>query len=150
MILEWDSKIWIGSNMKPDSVEPRSVFSEIGTVEWSDTLNAFVVETRFGARLLLFSFDAETVVYGVQIDEIEVPPDMRRKGFGTLAMTALCKLADKHQFRLTAGPIGFPEDPWRDKFVSWILSFGFVADPECEGMTDSPDIFYVHRAPKLW
>jgi GNAT superfamily N-acetyltransferase len=135
--------------MEPDSKDPRSIFSEIGTVEWSNTLDAFVVETRFGARFLLYSFDEETIVYGVHIDEIEVPPDSRRKGSGTLAMTALCELADKYQFRLAGGPIGFPESPWRDKFVAWVLSFGFVADPEFEGMTDSPDVFYVHRAPKL-
>ena len=104
--------------MKPDSKDPRSVFSEIGTVEWSNTLDAFAVETRFGARFLLYSFDVETVVHGVHIDEIVVPTESRRRGYGTLAMSVLCELADKHQFRLAGGPIGFPESLWRDKFVA--------------------------------
>ena len=135
--------------MKPASKKPRAVFSEIGTVEWSDKLDAFVVETRFGARFLLYSFDAETVIHGVHVDEIEVPEKNRRRGSGTLAMSALCELADKHQFSIAGGPIGFPECPWRDKFVAWVLRFGFVVDPEFEWMMDSPDVFCVHRAPNL-
>ena len=60
-------------------------------------------------------------------------------------MTSLCQLADKYQFDILGGPIGFSDSPWRDKFVEWVLSLGFKLDPSEDLRTDDPNAFYVRR-----
>ena len=82
------------------------MFGEIGKAEWSPTKDAFVVETKLGATILLSPNSDNGVVFGVHIDEIEVPEPLRRRGVATNALAALCQLADKSQFKLEGGPVG--------------------------------------------
>lgn len=64
-------------------------------------------------------------------------------------MAALCHLADKYQFTLEGGPIGWSESLARDKFVVWVLSFGFEPDPSPFLLpVDDPKTFYVRRLPR--
>lgn len=114
--------------MKRHSKSPKSILQELGKVRWTQS-DAFEVNAKRGARLLLSPNSDDAVPTRVHIDEIEAPESLRRRGVATEAMTALCHLADKYQFRLDGGPIGWSESPWRDKYVEWVLSFGFVADP---------------------
>lgn len=135
--------------MNRTSMSPVVVFSEIDEVEWSRDRDAFVVETRAGARLVLSPNSDETVAHGVHIDEIEVPKGVRQQGSATLAACELCQLADRYEFRLEAGPVGWSEHPWRDKFVAWVLRLGFVSDPRFAGVPiDDPKAFYVQRLPR--
>lgn len=72
-----------------------------------------------------------------------------KRGVATEAMTALCHLADKYQFKLEGGPIGWSETLRRDEFVEWVLSFGFQPDPSpLLPKVDDPTAFYVCRQPK--
>lgn len=134
--------------MKPNKKSARSVFKEIGKVRWTQ-FDAFAVKTKLGATFLLSPNENEGVPTKVHIDEILVPKKLQRKGVGTEAMTVLCHLADKHQFRLEGGPIGWSDCSWRDKFVEWVLRFGFEKDPyEFLAKVDDPNAFYVRRLPR--
>jgi hypothetical protein len=137
--------VWI-VQMKRKQVHPKTVFAEIGNVQWSRSRDAFVVRTGRGARIFLSPNSDNQCNSGVHIDEIAVPKRLQRKGVATEAMTALCKLADKHQFRLEGGPIGFSENPWRDKFVEWVFRFGFkpTKTPYLPP-TDDTKVFYIQR-----
>jgi hypothetical protein len=84
----------------------------------------------------------------VHIDEIVVPESLRKRGVGTNAMVSLCKLANKYQFRLEGGPIGWSECPWRDKFIEWMFRFGFASDLSSTlPFADNPGTFFVRRMP---
>jgi hypothetical protein len=136
------------NGMKRNPKTARSVFKEIGNVRWT-RFDAFEVKTNLGAVFLLSPNGNEGVPTNVHIDEIQVPEFLRRKGVGSAAMTALCRLADKYQFRLDGGPIGWSDSPWRDKFVKWVLRFGFERDPnEFLARVDDPNAFYVRRLPR--
>ncbi len=135
--------------MKHNHICPEPIFNEIGRTEWSPTEDAFVVETKLGATILLSPNSDESVKFGVHIDEIEVPELLRRQGVATEAMTALCRLADKNQFKLDGGPVGWSNDPWREKFVEWLKRFGFEPDPRfAAAQIDDQMAFYVRRFPK--
>lgn len=135
--------------MNRSPMSPAAVFTEIGKVEWSYDRDAFVIETRVGARLVLSPNSDETVAHGVHVDEIEVPERMRKRGAANYAVTALCNLADRYQFRLEGGPVGWSEHPWRGKFVAWVRRFGFVRDPRFAGVPiDDPNAFYIYRLPQ--
>jgi hypothetical protein len=55
----------------------------------------------------------------------------------------------KYQFSLEGGPIGWSDCSWRDKFVEWVLRFGFEPDPyEFLAKVDDPKAFYVSRLPR--
>jgi hypothetical protein len=134
--------------MKRNSKSPQSIFQEMGKARWTP-FDAFAVKTKLGATLLLSANTDAGVPSAVHIDEIEVPESLRRRGVATKAMTALCRLADKYQFHLEGGPIGLSCDPWRDKFVEWMLRFGFKADPRfADTPIDDQNAFFVRRLPK--
>jgi len=134
--------------MKRNSKSARLIFEELGRVRWTK-FDAFAVRTTRGAKLLLSPNAKEALPTNVHIDEIIVPESLQRRGIGTAAMAALCRLADKYGFRLLGGPIGFSETLWRDKFVEWVLSFGFEPDPDpFLAPIDDPCAFYVHRLPR--
>lgn len=134
--------------MKRTSICARSLFKEIGKVRWT-RCDAFEVKTEQGAKFLLSPNGNEGMPTRVHIDEILVPEKLQRKGIGAAAMTALCLLADKYQFRLEGGPIGWSDSLWRDKFVEWVLRFGFEPDPyEFLAKVDDPNAFYVRRLPQ--
>jgi hypothetical protein len=134
--------------MKPNPRSVPSVLKEIGKVRWTP-YDAFEVKTELGARFLLSPNNDEGLPSRVHIDEILVPEPLQRKGVGTRAMRALCDLADKYQFRLDGGPIGWSESLWREKFVEWVTSFGFKRDATLSvSPVIDPDAFYVFRQPK--
>jgi hypothetical protein len=134
--------------MKRNPKSSKSVFQEIGKVRWTQ-FDAFAVKTKAGATFLLSPNSDNAVPTRVHIDEIEVPESLRKRGVATEAMTALCRLADKYQFRLEGGPIGWSESLWRDKFVDWVFRFGFVPDQSLfVPRVDDPTTFYVCRLPK--
>ena len=110
--------------------------------------DAFAVTTERGATLLLSPNSDVGVPTAVHIDEIAVPESYRKTGAATEALVALCKLADKHQFLLVGGPIGWSEAPWRDKFIKWMFRFEFERDPSPFLLPiDDPLAFYVRRLP---
>ena len=136
--------------MKRTELNSRIIFQELGEVCWTNN-HSFEVRTKFRTQLYLSpntdsDFGKPTQVI---IDEISVPERFQRQGNATKAMTALCQLADKYQFRLDGGPIGFSETLWRDKFVEWVLRFGFEPDRSAFiPRVDDPAAFYVCRRPK--
>ena len=135
--------------MKRNSKSPKSIFQEIGKVRWTQ-FDAYSVKTKHGATFLLSPNSDDGVPTRVHIDEIEVPESLRRQGVAGAAMTALYHLADRYQFRLEGGPIGWSESPWRDKFVEWVLNFGFEPDPSPSvPQVDDPKAFYVWRLPAI-
>jgi hypothetical protein len=139
-----DRIIQVKRNLK----SPISIFQEIGKVRWTQS-DAFAVKTKRGATFLLSPNSDDGVPTRVHIDEIEVPESLRRRGVATEAMTALCQLADKYQFRLEGGPIGWSESLWRDKFVDWVSRFGFKRDrPLFLLPVDDSKTFYVRRLPR--
>ena len=134
--------------MKRKPMCARSVFKEIGIVRWT-RFDAFAVKTKGGATFLLSPNANEGMFTIVRIDEIQVPEALQRRGIGTKAMAALCRLADKYQFKLEGGPIGWSECLWRDGYVKWVLSFGFEPDPSpFLPSIDDPKTFYVRRLPR--
>ena len=136
--------------MKRREINSRMIFQELGKVRWTDN-HSFEVRTKFRARLFLSPNTDSDVGKPTQviIDEISVAERFQRRGNATKAMMALCRLADKYQFRLDGGPIGFSETLWRDKFVEWVLYFGFEQDPnEFLPKVDDPNAFYVRRLPR--
>lgn len=136
--------------MKRTELNSRIIFQELGEVRWTNN-HSFEVRTKFRTRLFLSpntdsDFGKPTQVI---IDEISVPERFQRQGNATKVMTALCRLADKYQFRLEGGPIGWSDSPWRDKFVEWVLRFGFEPDSsEFLAKVDDPNAFYVRRLPR--
>jgi hypothetical protein len=134
--------------MKQSLNSLKSVFQEIGKVRWTQS-DALAVKTKRGATFLLNPNSDDGVPTRVHIDEIEVPESLRKRGVATEAMTALCHLADKYQFKLEGGPIGWSETLRRDEFVEWVLSFGFQRDPSpLLPEVDDPTAFYVCRQHK--
>lgn len=134
--------------MKRNSISPKYLFKKIGKVRWT-RFDAFAVKTDRGAVFLLSPNCDEGVPTTVHIDEIKVPESLRRRGVATEALAALCQLADEYQFELEGGPIGFNETLWRDKFVEWVLRFGFVPDPDpFLSIFDDPNVFCVCRPPR--
>ena len=134
--------------MKRNSICARSVSKEIGKVRWT-RFDAFEVKTKLGATFLLSPNGNECMPTRVHIDEILVPKKLQRKGVGTEAMTTLCRLANKYKFRLEGGPIGWSDSLWRDKFVEWVLRFGFEPDTnEFLAKVDDPNAFYILRLPR--
>jgi len=118
-------------------------------VRWTK-FDAFAVRLKNGATLLLSPNGNEGTPTRVHIDEIHVPDLLQRRGAGTVAMQALCRLADKYHFTLEGGPIGWSCDPWRDQFVNWALSNGFEPDQSPFLVpVDDPKAFYVSRQPRL-
>ena len=136
--------------MKRNELNSRIIFQELGEVRWTNN-HSFEVRTKFRTRLFLSpntdsDFGKPTQVI---IDEISVPERFQRQGNATKAMIELCQLADKYQFRLEGGPIGFSETLWRDKFVEWVLGFGFERDTSpFLSQIDDLAAFYVCRRPK--
>jgi hypothetical protein len=134
--------------MKRSSICARLIFKEIGEVRWTQ-FDAFAVKTELGATLLLSPNGNEGIPTRVHIDEILVPEPLQRRGVGTKALTALCRLADKYQFRLEGGPIGWSDSLWRNEFVLWVLCFGFKPDSSpFLPQVDDPKAFYVRRLPR--
>jgi hypothetical protein len=130
---------------------PLAIFSELGETQWDDRKDAFEVRTLSGATLMLFPEpEDEAIPKRVIVDEIVVPELQRRSRVATRSLAALCDLADKYQFALLAGPIGFPDHPWGEKFVEWVLRFGFTRDddPYLHECSDAP-AFYVRREALL-
>jgi hypothetical protein len=131
------------TEMKSCELTSRSIFKEIGTVRWQ--FDAFAVRTERGATMLL-SPNSDALPSVVHIDEIRVPQGMRRRGIASEALAMLCRLADKYQFRLEGGPVGWSDSPQSDKFVAWLRKFGFTQDPDLPaGYADDPAIFNVRR-----
>ncbi len=134
------------TEMKSCELTSRSIFKEIGKVRWR--FDAFAVRTERGATMLL-SPNSDVLPSVVHIDEIRVPQGMRRRGIASEALAMLCRLADKYQFRLEGGPVGWSDSPRSDTFVAWLRKFGFTKDPDLPaGYADDPAIFNVRRRPK--
>ena len=135
--------------MKKIEIAAEIIFSKMGKTRW-DGNDAFVVINKQSVKLVLSPNTGcdRTIPTQVIIDEIYVPPRLRRKGNASKAMTALCHLADKYKFVLLGGPIGFISSPWRDKYVEWVLGFGFERDPAEHLRDDDPYAFYVRRLPR--
>lgn len=134
--------------MNRNQLHARAVLQEIGTLRWTQ-FDAFELKTKLGAKLLLSPNGKEGLLRNLHIDEIQVPEHLQRKGIATNAMTELCRLADKYQFKLYGGPIGWSDAPWRGKFVEWLLRFGFERDPnEYLAQIDDPKAFYIRRLPR--
>jgi hypothetical protein len=134
--------------MNKKILSAETIFETLGQVQW-DGNDAFVVITKQRVKLVLCPNTGlhPGVPKQVIIDEISVPENLRRKGNASKAMTALCRLADKYSFDLLGGPIGFSENPWREKFVEWVLSFGFKRDSSPHLKAHDPRAFYVIRVP---
>jgi len=133
--------------MKRNQKSAQSVFKEIGKVCLTH-FETFEVTTEVGGIFILSPNAFESVPTIVHIDEFYVPFSLRRRGVGTHAMTSLCRLADKYQFRLEGGPIGWSDFLWREKLVEWMLRFGFISDRRFEPRSlDDPAAFYVCRQP---
>jgi|SRR5689334_14215624 len=125
------------------------LFKKLGVIQW-DGNDAFVVTTKQKVKLVLCPnecLENETPKQ-VIVDEIYVPWRLRRKGNATKTLTVLCRLADKHRITLLGGPIGFSESAWRDKYVEWVLRFGFERDPSEHLKSHDPKVFYVRRLPR--
>lgn len=134
--------------MDASSYHPLHVFRRIGATQWVQSLDAFVVETPLGAKLVLSSNADETVGCGVHIDEIEVPEHRGRMGAATAAMSSLCLVADELEFRLEGGPVGWSTCPWRNQFLGWLHRFGFEVDTRhTDIQLDDPLAYYVCRRP---
>jgi len=125
-----------------------SIFQELGKVTLIPP-DVVSVETSLGATLLLCPNNDPGIPTSVHIDEINVPEHLRRHGAATQAMKMLCQLADKYQFILNGGPIGWSSSNWRDKFISWIFRLGFESDHDTSLplIHDDPQAFYVRRMP---
>jgi hypothetical protein len=135
--------------MNSKSKNAAEIFAELGEAHWSLSMDAFVVRTPKGVSLSLFADGDSDIISWVHIDEIEVPEHMQRRGIANEAMIALCQLADRYEFVLKAGPIGWSGSPWRDKFVAWFERLGFVRDPSMDDLRlDDPGAFCVHRIPR--
>ena len=137
--------------MKRNKISSRSIFQEIGKVRWTNN-HSFEVRTKFAARLFLSpNTDSDSgLPTQVIIDEIFVPKRIRRLGNASKAMVTLCWLADKYQFGLEGGLIGQRNGEWDEKFVAWVLRFGFEPDTsEFVPRVDDPNAFYVRRQPRL-
>lgn len=135
--------------MKKNEIGSEMIFSKLGNTRW-DGNDAFEVITKQRVKLVLCpntGLDSD-IPSQVIVDEIYVPWRLRRQGYASKAMTALCRFADKYQFRLLGGPIGFTDSPWRDKYVEWVLGFGFEPDPSEHLKSDDPNAFYVRRLPR--
>lgn len=110
--------------------------------------DAFAVRTERGAIMML-SPNSDVLPSVVHIDEIRVPESMRGRGIASEALVMLCRFADKYQFRLEGGPVGWSDCPWSGKFVAWLRQFGFTKDPEPPAVhADDPAVFNVRRRPK--
>src|ERR1039457_3785945 len=136
--------------MKRTELNSRIIFQELGEVSWTNN-HSFEVRTKLRTRLFLSpNTDSDSgKPTQVIVDEISVPERFQRQGNATKAMSTLCQLADKYQFRLDGGPIGFSETLWRDKFVEWVLRFGFERDSnEFSAKVEDPNAFYVRRLPR--
>lgn len=136
--------------MKRNELNSRTIFQELGKVRWTNN-HSFEVRTKFTTRLFLSpNTDSDKgMPTRVIIDEVSVPKKFQRRGNASKAMTELCRLADKYQFRLEGGPIGWSDGGWRDKFVAWVLRFGFEPDPDQFLVkVDDPNAFFVRRLPR--
>lgn len=127
------------------------VFSEIGSVRWQESRDAFEVRTIRGAHLFLSPNSDESIPTNVHVDEIWVPEADRRRGVATDALEALCLLADKYRFVLEGGPVGWTANPFSPRFVSWLFRFGFErhTSPDLP-RADDANAFYVRRVPGNW
>ena len=132
--------------MKKKEIIHEYIISKLGKIHW-DGNDAFEVINKQGVKLVLCPNTGRDrqIPSQIIVDEIYVPPRLRRKGRATKAMRALCQLADKYQFDLLGGPIGFSNTPWRDKYVEWVLSFGFERDQSQHVQCDDLNAFYVRR-----
>jgi RimJ/RimL family protein N-acetyltransferase len=136
------------AEMKKQPQKPELVFARLGRVKLNTVSGAFDIQTKQGAILRLCPNSDDTVENGVHIDEIEVPEAMRGKGIATKALAVLCRLADEYRFELEGGPIGFSDDPFRERFIAWVRRFGFKRDARRK-LSPSVDksAFYVRRRP---
>jgi GNAT superfamily N-acetyltransferase len=134
--------------MKKKYQKPELVLAQLGTVRLNELSGAFDIETKQGAILRLYPNSEEEIRHGVHIDEIEVVEAKRGKGIATRALAALCRLADEHHFELKGGPVGFSDDPFRERFVGWLGRFGFKRDASLLPVDDRTAI-YVRRRPKV-
>ncbi len=135
--------------MKKHKTGVEIVFGKLGKILW-DGNDAFKVITRLRVKLVLSPNTGQDSELPSQVivDEIYVPPHLRRKGNATKAMKALCRLADKHKFVLLGGPIGFSNSALRDKYVEWVFGFGFRRDTAQHLRVDDPKAFYIRRRPR--
>lgn len=136
------------AEMTKEPQKPELVFARLGRVKLNAVSGAFNIEMKQGAILRLCPNSDGNVEHGVHIDEIEVPEAMRGNGIATKALAALCRLADTYRFELEGGPIGFSDDPFRERFIVWVRRFGFKRDAK-KGLssTDDKRAFYVRRRP---
>lgn len=133
--------------MKSFESTSKAIFKEIGNVRWTP-FDSFAVNTKTGATLFL-SPNSDLLPSSVRIDEIRVPERLRGRGVASEALALLCRLADKYQFTLEGGPVGWSDSPWSARFVAWLRRFGFTKDPELPAAhTHDPAVFNIRRRPK--
>ena len=131
-----------------DHQDPEVVLRHLGKVHWNKGADAFIVETEYGAVLQLCPNSDDDIRAGVHIDEISVPEDLRGKRRAAKAMSALCRLADRHKLVLKGGPIGWSDDPWSKRFVAWLDRLGFKPDPSPPSQVHDRTAFYARRLPR--
>lgn len=127
---------------------PEVALKRLGRVNWSERADAFVVETELGAILHLSPNSDDDIGVGIHVDEITVPEGLRGKGAATIAMVALCRLADELKIQLKGGPVGWSDDPWGEKFVGWLGRLGFEPDPAPPTRVHDRTAFYARRLPR--
>ena len=87
--------------------EPEVVLAALGVVT-KRTYDDLDVETAEGVVLRLSPTSEKSLTDArVHVDEISVPPALRRQGRATRALTGFCRLADQYGFIIEGGPIGF-------------------------------------------
>src|SRR2546425_1629460 len=101
--------------MKERIQKPKIVLAQLGKLRVNRVSGAFDIEMRAGAILKLCPNSDDDIQHGVHIDEIEVPGAKRGKGVATKALAALCRLADNYHFGLEGGPVGFSDNPFRER-----------------------------------
>lgn len=135
--------------MQKNQTATEKLFKKLGAIQW-DGNDAFVVTTKQKVKLVLCPnecLESDTPKQ-IIIDEIYVPWRLRRQSCATNSMTALCRLADRYKITLLGGPIGFSSNSWREKFVEWVLGFGFERDPSEHLKSHDPKAFCVRRLPR--
>ena len=134
--------------MDTDLPKPEAVLNRLGKVRWSETADAFIVETELGATLQLCPNSDDDIGAGIHIDEITVPEGLRGSGRATKAMLTLCRLADEYHFVLKGGPVGWSDDPWGERFAAWVGLLGFEPDPSPPTLVHDRTAFYARRLPR--
>jgi hypothetical protein len=136
--------------MKPEFQKTEAILARLGDIKLNKISGAFEITTRRGAILKLCPNSDDDIQCGLHVDEVEVPEGKRGNGIGTAAMVALCRVTDEYHFALEGGPVGFRDDPFRERFVEWVRRLGFKRDTRVRFLVaGDKGAFYVRRRPSV-